>query len=174
MSNGNALWHRFCIMCKKAKSEVDFKNANIKTCVSCAENRKESDRKYKNSHWYINIIAANKKKDTIKGQYDEKKHIDKDFLLNKLAEQEGKCFYCNVDMTTISSRKIMPTKLTVERMNNSLGHYKHNCVLACHKCNVFRGNRYTFREFLRYTGKLSEIREPYDADCIPGLFNLDK
>jgi len=38
--------------------------------------------------------------------------------------------------------------MTIERMDNSIGHSKLNCVLACWGCNDERGKHYSFEDFM--------------------------
>lgn len=164
---------KVCRICCNVKSIDSFRNSTIKTCLSCADARKIHDRRYKDRHWWKNMISATKKSDTRKGFYDEAKHIDAEFLMGKFVEQKGNCYYCDVKCTTVATKQIARTKLTVERKNNAKGHTKDNCILACHYCNVFRGNRFSFRDYLRFKGKLPQKNIKVDTlvDGIKALYN---
>jgi 5-methylcytosine-specific restriction endonuclease McrA len=45
--------------------------------------------------------------------------------------------------------KIDLDRMTIERMDNRVGHIKENCVLACWKCNNQRKDEYDCNEFYR-------------------------
>ena len=97
------------------------------------------------------MINTSKRDDIKKGRYDPDEHIDRDLLQYQFEEQEGKCFYCEVAMVTHSSEngKIDPDRMSIERMDNRVGHIKENCILACYKCNCQRQDRYDCNEFYR-------------------------
>lgn len=86
-----------------------------------------------------NIIRNSRKVDKMKGIYDSNMSIDYCFVAG-LFKEYSKCYYCYVKMQTIEFKSDMAT---IERIDNSLGHIKTNCVLACHKCNISkRGKKY--------------------------------
>ena len=97
------------------------------------------------------MINTSKRDDIKKGLYDPDEHVDKELLQYQFEEQDGKCFYCNVAMITHSSGngKIDPDRMSIERMDNRVGHIKENCILACYKCNCQRQDRYDCNEFYR-------------------------
>jgi hypothetical protein len=39
--------------------------------------------------------------------------------------------------------------VSAERIDNSKGHTCDNVLLACRKCNITRGDNYTFLEYLK-------------------------
>jgi hypothetical protein len=53
----------------------------------------------------------------------------------------SKCVYCGDDNWE---------HLGVDRIDNNLPHTPENCVCACGKCNVERGDRWTVEEFVEY------------------------
>ena len=77
------------------------------------------------------MINHSKQKDIQKNRYDANNFIDRPFL-KQLIDKSTLCFYCNIQMQFIDNND---TLCTIERLNNSIGHTKANCVLACRKCN---------------------------------------
>ena len=66
--------------------------------------------------------------------YDADRFIDKCFLKG-LIEDHKQCYYgdCKVILQYTEYRNVLAT---IERLDNSIGHIKSNCVLCCLKCNV--------------------------------------
>ena len=67
-------------------------------------------------------------------QYDADRFIDKCFLKG-LVEDYHQCYYgdCKVNLQYTEYRNDLAT---IERLDNSIGHIKSNCVLCCFKCNL--------------------------------------
>ena len=112
-------------------------------------------------NWWLCMISQSKRSDIKKGLYDPDEHVDKELLQYQFEEQEGKCFYCDVAMITHSAGlghgKREPDRMTIERMDNRVGHIKENCILACYKCNCQRGDRYNCNEFYRMKAAEREL-----------------
>jgi len=86
-----------------------------------------------------NMLYTTRMFDKQKKKFDKNQFIDKQFLSNLLNLYEN-CFYCNCKL---NFDKKNPNLATIERLDNSLGHIKRNCVIACFKCNVSRvGDKY--------------------------------
>ncbi len=85
------------------------------------------------------IINNSRFKDKKKNLFDKNQFIDKQFLSNLLDLYEN-CFYCNCKL---NFDKCNPKLATIERLDNTLGHIKRNCVIACYTCNVSHvGDKY--------------------------------
>jgi hypothetical protein len=97
------------------------------------------------------MVNTSKRDDIKRGLFDADEHVDKELLQYQFEEQEGKCFYCDVAMITHSAGngKRDPDRMSIERMDNRVGHIKENCILACLKCNCQRQDRYDCNEFYR-------------------------
>lgn len=79
------------------------------------------------------MINHSKFDDKKKGKYDQTNFIDYCFVENMIEDCEDKCFYCKCELQYV----VFDSNLaTIERINNSIGHIKGNCVIACHRCNV--------------------------------------
>ena len=83
------------------------------------------------------MISHSREKDKKHNRYNADHFIDKPFL-ESLFEDSQNCHYCNVDFTY---NKRCNTLVTIERLNNSIGHIKSNCVLACLNCNCRHTSR---------------------------------
>jgi hypothetical protein len=78
------------------------------------------------------MISNSRQSDKKNNRYDADNFIDKCFL-EGLFEDSQNCHYCDVEFTY---NEKCDTFVTIERLNNSIGHIKSNCVLACWHCNV--------------------------------------
>ena len=78
------------------------------------------------------MITSSRQADKKKNRYDANNFIDKCFL-EGLFEDTKNCYYCNQEFTY---NECCDSFVTIERLNNSIGHIKSNCVLACFFCNI--------------------------------------
>jgi hypothetical protein len=84
------------------------------------------------------MISGSRRSDKKHNRYDADHFIDKPFL-EGLFEDSQNCHYCDVEFTY---NERIGTLVTIERLNNSIGHIKSNCVLACWDCNSRHQSRY--------------------------------
>lgn len=77
------------------------------------------------------MLRQSKTNDIKKGRYDANNFIDKCFI-EMLMDESMNCHYCKKEMQLIEFNDDL---CTIERLDNSIGHIKSNCVLACRKCN---------------------------------------
>ncbi len=77
------------------------------------------------------MISNSREKDKKYNRYDADHFIDKPFLEGLFEDYEN-CHYCDIQFTY---NELCDTFVTIERLNNSIGHIKSNCVLACWDCN---------------------------------------
>jgi len=80
-----------------------------------------------------NMIYSSKKADKKFDRYDPVNFIDYCFVEN-LLDDYTHCYYqdCKVELQIMERTDNMAT---IERLDNSLGHIKSNCVICCLKCN---------------------------------------
>jgi hypothetical protein len=93
------------------------------------------------------MVRRSRSCDKKREQYDANNFIDKAFLetlLEEYKDNDYKCYYCTQVMQFIVYRKDL---ISVERIDNTIGHTKSNVVFACLSCNFSRGDRYTSDEF---------------------------
>ena len=102
----------------------------------CSHNRERSHCKKCSDPIKINIeqwIFNRRQYDKMYNIYDADRFIDKCFLKG-LVEDYKQCYYgdCKVNLQYTEYRNDLAT---IERLDNSIGHIKSNCVLCCLKCN---------------------------------------
>jgi len=140
--------HQICIhnvkkyFCKKCGgSQICEHNLHKSKCIEC--NGSEFCNHKLQRYWCktcsdpikISIqgwIANSKQSDKKYNRYDADRFIDKCFL-KELIKDYRNCYYCEVELQYVDNND---TLSTIERLNNSIGHIKSNCVIACRKCNL--------------------------------------
>ena len=72
-------------------------------------------------------------------RFDIVNFIDKNFCKLLIEECNDKCCYCNCDLEYIN---YCPKLITIERIDNTIGHIKSNVKIACLTCNIAKvGNK---------------------------------
>jgi len=138
-----------CKRCHCKRTEDDFyKNGKMfKTCYFCRAYNKNYRRRNKGiiNENDFKCPRRNPVKTSIQGWISHSKQSDKnynrfdsdgfidEFFLNKLIKDFPNCYHCEVKLQYL---KYNDTLATIERLDNSIGHIKSNCVLACRKCNL--------------------------------------
>ena len=125
-------------LCGKLKSVCNIHGGN----ALCPCGKSKNQCKIHNDSKRITInymINGSKTRDKKLNLFDKNQFIDKQFLSN-LLDLYKNCIYCNCELNL---DKRNPQLATIERLDNSLGHIKRNCVIACFNCNVSRvGDKY--------------------------------
>ena len=140
-----------CTHCKRITNVSDFeKNGKfLKMCIKCRNIDKKSrnknnciHKKQKNQckicsdEMKITIkymITNSKYRDKKYNRYDIVNFIDKCFLKNLIEDSENKCYYCKCDLQYMVKQNNLAS---IERIDNSIGHIKSNCVISCFHCNI--------------------------------------
>jgi hypothetical protein len=66
-------------------------------------------------------------------RYNEKEHINEEHLKELFAKNIGlRCYRCKRGCQVIDYDRSL---CTIDRLNNTIGHVKGNCVLSCRQCN---------------------------------------
>lgn len=78
--------------------------------------------------WIRHSRARDKENNT----YDANNFIDKCFLEGLVEDSDNKCHYCKYTVQYITYDSNLAT---IERLDNTIGHIKSNCVIACKTCN---------------------------------------
>ena len=102
----------------------------------CAHNARKDRCKKCNDPVQVTInqmIRDSKKEDKLHKRYDPVNFIDKCFLENLIDNCEDKCTYCQ---TPLQYTEYGHDTATLERLDNSIGHIKSNCTIACLTCNL--------------------------------------
>ncbi len=123
-------------------SQICVHNRQISGCKECNGSqicehgrRKEKCRECGNVIKKIitRFINGSKNADKKQNRLDIVNFIDRDFCKLLIEESNGKCCYCQCDLDYIHNCSNM---ITIERMDNTLGHIKSNVKIACYYCNV--------------------------------------
>ena len=111
-----------------AKSAVGPKYALItgkkNRCKKCSDPVKVSIKQ-----WIFKSRQYDKKRNI----YDADRFIDKCFL-EGLIEDYKQCYYGDCEVN-LQYTEYQDDLASIERLDNSIGHIKSNCVLCCLKCN---------------------------------------
>ena len=102
----------------------------------CPHDRQKSHCKKCSDPIKVNIeqwIFKSRQYDKMRNIYDADRFIDKCFLKG-LIEDYKKCYYgdCKVNLQYTEYQDDLAT---IERLDNSIGHIKNNCVMCCMQCN---------------------------------------
>ena len=99
------------------------------TCKDCLD--EEDLIKYTFKTMILSSRRADKKSDRL----DENHFIDLNFLYTKLNDYPKlKCYHCTKTMSFNPEDK--NNLITIERLNNKIGHTKANCEFCCFHCNI--------------------------------------
>ena len=124
---------------EKNKCEHNRVKSRCKECKGasiCEHNRLKSQCKECSNPVKITIqkmIYNSKQYDKKYDIYDPVNFIDYCFVENLLDDYKH-CYYqdCKVELQIMERKDNLAT---IERLDNSLGHIKSNCVICCWKCN---------------------------------------
>ena len=81
--------------------------------------------------------------------------LNADFLITLWNNQQGKCYYSKVDMTTDSEDKLH--LVSVDRVDNNKGYTKDNIVLCSYAFNAFKFN-FTSQDILNFITEIKKIK----------------
>jgi len=97
------------------------------TCKECGDSIKITIK---------NMLYSSKASDKKRGLYDPINFVDYCFIEN-LLDDYTHCYYedCKCELQLV---KYQDNLATIERLDNSIGHIKSNCVICCLKCNIMK------------------------------------
>lgn len=144
---------RFCFRCKETKEISEYKTTKngklTKTCQKCLDKypykrcethsrcsgdcRPCSDRPLE--ILLRRMVASSRKYDKERGFYDADKFVDFCFLQSQICGEIQYCPYCSTQMTHCDYDR---TLMSIERIDNSIGHIKSNVMFCCLRCNLGR------------------------------------
>lgn len=113
-------------MCKECKGvNICEHNKQKNECKKCTD-----PKKIIINNWIGHSRSSDKKYN----RYDANNFIDKCFCKG-LLEDYNFCYYCGIEFQYMERKEDL---VTIERLDNNIGHIKSNCVLACLHCNISR------------------------------------
>ena len=117
---------KYRYQCKKCKgSQICSHGKRKSSCKKCSDPIKVNIEQ-----WHF----RSRQYDKMNNIYDADRFIDKCFLKG-LVEDNKQCYYgdCKVIFQYTEYQNDLAT---IERLDNSIGHFKSNCVLCCLKSNI--------------------------------------
>lgn len=134
---------RICCSCKRTFPIEDFPKATNKSghryrCKECSRKR-ENEIKSNNLRAYFSDLLKTSKESAKKRNIDCYE-LDVDFLVELYDLQDGKCAITGIPMTHIAGQGIVPTNISMDRINSSIGYTKDNVQLTCRFINHAKMN----------------------------------
>jgi hypothetical protein len=83
-------------------------------------------------------IQSYKTQDIIKNRHDPNKLISLFDVIELLVLSNLNCHYCKEDVFVFYELVRENKQWTLDRLDNSIGHYQNNCVICCLQCNIHR------------------------------------
>ena len=102
----------------------------------CPHSRRKEHCKKCSDPIKVNIeqwIFSRRQYDKKRNIYEADRFIDK-YFLKGLIEDYKQCYYGDCEVN-LQYTEYQDDLATIERLDNSIGHIKSNCVLCCLKCN---------------------------------------
>ena len=95
-------------------------------------------RLWKRRNWDRRMVCHSKDSDRKANRLPEdmSTYVNSPYLKRLRIAQQNSCAYCDIEMQT-ENRK-WHDGLTLQRLNNTIGHTRANCILCCHSCNMHR------------------------------------
>lgn len=129
-----------CRQCKGSSMCIHEKFLyNCKLCNGssiCAHSKQFASCKLCNDPLDVtikHIIDGSKCNDKKYNRFDECNFIDREYCEELIASSNFKCCYCMKDVQCIEYN---PDLLSIERINNLIGHVKGNVKISCLQCNM--------------------------------------
>ena len=113
-----------CIQCKG--SQVCEHNRIYSSCKEC------TDSIYVIIQQWIHVHKHN---DIKNNRYNNQEFITFEHCQKLIEDSHHKCCYCSIPLQPIIQQNNL---MTIERIDNSIGHIIGNCTIACYHCNVSR------------------------------------
>ena len=130
----------YCVECggnnicihKKLKHQCKICGDKLKiTIKNMIHHSREKDKKINN------MVQCSKQSDKKHNRFNKSEFIDKPFLENLIKESNLICYYpfCKKKLNLDKANSALAS---IERLDNTIGHIKSNCVICCLECNSKR------------------------------------
>lgn len=97
-------------------------------------------------------VSSYNSQDKKKGRYDAMNALTEDDMLEIINTVGVQCYWCDRE-TILNPEKIYSkNQLTLDRIDNDIGHTIDNCVISCFQCNMKRGDM-SFDEYCQLKKK---------------------
>jgi len=101
-------------------------------------------------------ISSYKQQDILKNRLNEAEFVKFSDVLDLLNESGLKCHYCACETYLLYEIVRENKQWSLDRINNNIGHNKHNLLNACLECNLKR--RRTNKDAFMFTKNLKIVR----------------
>jgi len=102
-------------------------------------------------------ISGYRNQDVLKKLFNEDVFVDEDYVIDCMIDARNYCYYCKNAVDLLYEYVRATKQWTLDRLDNSIGHNKGNCVIACLGCNLRRKTMH--HERYVFTKQLGEIRK---------------
>jgi hypothetical protein len=85
-------------------------------------------------------IQGYKSQDKNKNIWNEERFITKDETIEHLVVSRLKCHYCSCELYLLYDKVGEKKQWTLDRIDNTFGHFKDNVIVSCLECNIQRKN----------------------------------
>jgi len=92
-------------------------------CKQCIDPQKVVIEK-----WMYHCKAGDKRR-------GQETNITREFCAQLITESDNKCCYCAIELQML---ELTANLMTIERIDNRIGHVIGNCRIACYHCNCTR------------------------------------
>lgn len=147
---------KHCPRCGEDKDESEFGHSNSTNdglCCWCKPCAYASSRAYFETPRGIYSQLKTRQRYHKKHRMDRYKPLtftSKEFV-DWYNTQPKICGYCGIAEEDLFLLEVYHTRnikrLTIDCMDNDKGYVKDNIVLACHRCNMTKGNVFTYEDF---------------------------
>ena len=104
-------------------------------------------------------ISSYKQQDILKKKLNEEAFVTFNDVIKLLIETNMKCYYCACETYLLYEIVREMKQWSLDRINNDIGHNKHNLVICCLECNLKR--RRTNKDAFFFTKNLKITKENY-------------
>jgi len=133
-----------------------IKNTHHQYYENNKEKIKERINNYKYENWDKTLLFNCKSHDERNNkQFD----LNEEWIQVMLKYQGGLCAICGDEMLLINGDRCSK-QISIDRINNSLGHLKDNCCLTCWDCNNKKRGK-SYEEFGCYIDCIPKYEECY-------------
>lgn len=133
-------------------NKADLLNGIKKSCGTCEFSKLKRLGKgvrniNKDNAKYINKRIKTRYTILLRGRKDKNKEkYSVSLSLDEYAEffNQKECHYCGEDIDWFGKSNAY----YLDRKDDDIGYTKENCVVCCSRCNMAKGNRFTYKEWL--------------------------
>ena len=101
-------------------------------------------------------LSSYKAQDKQKNIWDQSFFITKEEALESLVASKLQCHYCKCNLLFLYNTVGEKKQWTLDRINNELGHFRSNVVIACLDCNLQRKDMN--KDKFKFTKNLKIVR----------------